>query len=209
MTKALANSQQILSHFPNIAYNVVGIAASQGGIPAISALVSALPSNFPAAIVVIQHISPNYLSHLSTILSYRTALQVKQAETGDLLRPGTIYTPVPNRHVLVKRDGTLTLSDAPKVNFTRPAADKLFWSLASSYQMRAITVVLTGSNGDGAMGVVAVKGRGGLVIAQNEATSECFNMPKAAIETGKVDWVLPLEAIAPTLVNLVMSEKVA
>lgn len=199
---------RVLSHFPNVAYNVVAIAASKGGLKAISQIVSALPPDFPAAITVVQHLCPDYRSYLAEILSSRTALQVKQAEEGDLLRPGTIYTPVPNKHLLVNPNGTLSLSDAPKVNFVRPAADKLFTSAAESFKSRAIAVVLTGKDSDGVLGVLAVKKHGGTLIVQDEATSECFSMPKSAIDTGKVDFVLPVDAIADQLVSLVMTEKV-
>jgi two-component system chemotaxis response regulator CheB len=194
---------RVLCHFPNIAYNVIGIAASQGGLRAIKMILAALPPDFPAAIVVVQHLSPSYPSYLTSILSRSTSLSVKQAEPGDWLQPGMIYTPVPNQHLLVNPEGTLSLSDSAKVNFARPAADKLFWSLALSYQMRAIAVVLTGRNTDGALGALAIKKHGGTVIAQNEASSECFIMPQATIATGKVDWVLPLESIAPMLTRLV------
>jgi two-component system, chemotaxis family, protein-glutamate methylesterase/glutaminase len=123
-----------------------------------------------------------------------------------LLRPRTIYTSVPNRHVLINPNGTLLLSDSPKLNYVRPAADMLFRSLATSCQTRAIAVVLTGRNHDGALGIMTIKKHGGLTIAQDEKTSKYFTMPKAAIATGKVDWVLPLDAIAPTVVNLIRNE---
>jgi two-component system chemotaxis response regulator CheB len=90
------------------------------------------------------------------------------------------------------------------VHFVRPSADLLFESLAASYKERAIAVVLTGSGSDGAMGVKAIKTMGGTVIAQDEATSDFFSMPKAAIETRCVDFILALEEIAPALVSLVM-----
>ncbi|WP_414582073.1 chemotaxis protein CheB [Scytonema sp. PCC 10023] len=212
MRKKNVISQQkhrVISDLPNVAYKVVAIAASKGGLKAISHIVSALPGDFPAAIIVVQHLSPQYPSYMAEILSRRTALQVKQAEEGDLLRPGTIYMAVPNKHLLVDPNGTLSLSDAPKVNFVRPAGDKLFTSVAESFKSRAIAVVLTGGDGDGGLGVVAIKKSGGIVIAQDEASCECFSMPQSAINTGTVDFVLPLDAIANQLVSLVMTEKVA
>jgi len=200
---------KILSHFPNVAYNVVAIAASKGGLKAISEIVSALPSNFPAAITLVMHLCPQYPSYMAEILSSRTALRVKEAESGELLRPGTVYTPVPDKHLLVNPDGRIALSDSAQMNFVRPAADRMFMSVATSYKARAIAVVLTGKETDGVLGVLAIKRHGGIAIAQDEATSECFSMPKSAIDTGKVDVVLPLDAIAPTLVSLVMMKEVA
>ena len=205
----LKQQHRILSHFPNIAYNVVAIAASAGGIKALSEILSVLPADFPAAITVVQHMRPRYPSYLPQILSRCSHLRVKHAQAGELLRPGTVYIAVPDKHLLVNPEGTLSLSDAPKVNFVRPAGDKLFASVAASYKSRAIALVLTGKQSDGLLGVLAIKKHGGIAIAQDEATSECFEMPNAAISTGKVDLVLPLNAIASTLVNLVMTEKAA
>lgn len=200
---------RIFSHFPNIAFHGVALAASRGGIPALSAILSALPADFPAAILVVQHLSPNFPSQLPEILNQRTALRVKPAATGAVLRPGTVYVAVPAQHLLVQPNGTLLLSHDPKMNFVRPAADKLFMSMATTYQSRAISVVLTGNGSDGALGVLAIKKHGGIAIAQDEATAEFFGMPKAAISTGKVDWVLPIEAIASKLIDLVTWDAVA
>jgi len=108
--------------------------------------------------------------------------------------------------MLIKRKGTLTLTDSELVNFVRPSADLLFESVAAAYGDRAIAVVLTGSGHDGALGVTAIKQRGGTVVAQDEASSEFFGMPSAAIKTGAVDFVLPLEEIAPTLTALVAAQ---
>jgi two-component system chemotaxis response regulator CheB len=200
---------KITSHFPNAPYNVVAIAASKGGLKAISQILSAIPADFPAAITVVQHLSSQFPSYMPQLLSRCTALRVKQAEDGEFLRPGTVYIAAPDKHLLVNQDGTVSFSDAPKMNFVRPAADKLFMSVAASFKSRAIAVVLTGKDGDGVLGVLAIKKYGGTVIAQDEATCESFSMPKSAIDTGKVDLVLPLDAIADCLVNLVITEKVA
>jgi len=194
---------KVWSLFPNVAYNVVGIAASQGGLSAIRSILSTLPPDFPAALVVVQHLYPHCPSYMASLLSQETALQVKQAQSGEVLRPGVVYTPVPDRHLLVSADGTLCLTDGPKVNFARPAADKLFISLASTYRSRAIAVVLTGRESDGKLGVLAVKRQGGMVIAQDPATCTCASMPQAAIDTGKVDVVLPPDQIAAALVDWV------
>ena len=197
------SQDRILSHFPNIAFNVVALAASAGGLKAIKTILSTLPADFPAAVLVVQHLCPNNPSYLPEILSKHTALHVKPAAIGDVLRPRIVYIAVPAYHLVVQPNGTLQFSDTPKMNFVRPAADKLLISMATTYKSRAIAVVLTGSNSDGALGVLSIKKHGGIVIAQDEATSEFFTMPKTAIATGKVDLVLPIEAIASTLVNLV------
>jgi two-component system chemotaxis response regulator CheB len=133
-----------------------------------------------------------------------TPLEVKQAEEGDKLLPGHVYIAPPDYHLVVNSNGTLSLNHSDVVHFVRPSAEMLFESVAASYGERSIAVVLTGSGSDGEMGVKAVKGRNGTVIAQDEQTSEYFGMPGAAIATHSVDFVLPLEDIAPALVTLVM-----
>ena len=195
----------VLPYASNVAKDVVAIAASLGGLKAISEILSALPLDFPAAIVVVQHLRPNNPSHLADILNRRTALIVRWAESGDQLRSRTVYVAPPNKHLLIDKDGTVFLSNLPKVNFVRPCADLLFESVATSFQQRAIAVVLTGSGSDGARSVQAIRKVGGMVLAQSEATCECFRMPSAAIDTGSVNLVLPLNQIAFALETLVMT----
>jgi two-component system, chemotaxis family, protein-glutamate methylesterase/glutaminase len=190
-------------HFPNAARNVVALAASAGGLAALSQILAALPSEFPAALVIVQHLDPRHRSMMAAILSRRTTLRVKQAEEGDRLHPANIYIAPPNRHLLANSDGTLSLSQSELVHFVRPSADLLFESVAASYKDRAIAVVLTGTGSDGVMGVQAIKKMGGIVIAQDVYTSEFFGMPGAAIHTGEVDFILPLKEIAAVLVRLV------
>jgi two-component system chemotaxis response regulator CheB len=186
------------------AFDIVAFAASAGGLTALSRVLADLPDGFPAALVVVQHLDPRHRSLMADILSRRTLLQVKQAEEGEKLHPATVYIAPPNRHLLVNPDGTLSLSQSELVHFLRPSADLLFESVAASYQERTIAVVLTGTGSDGAMGVQAIKKMGGTVIAQDEATSEFFGMPSAAIQSGSVDFILPLNEIPTALATLVM-----
>jgi two-component system, chemotaxis family, protein-glutamate methylesterase/glutaminase len=188
---------------------VVAIAASAGGLTAISKLLSCLPVDFPAAIVVVQHLDPHHRSLMAEILSRNTSLQVKQAEAGDLLKPATVFVAPPNQHLLVNPDSTLSLTQSELVHFVRPSADLLFESVAASQKERAIAVVLTGTGSDGSMGVQAIKKMSGTVIVQSEESAEFTGMPIAAIHTKSVDYVLPLSEIAPTLVTLVMKRKSA
>jgi two-component system chemotaxis response regulator CheB len=194
--------------FANAAFDVVALAASAGGLTALSRVLAALPADFSAAIVVVQHLDPRHRSLMANILSRRTPLRVKQAEEGDHLDPGTVYIAPPNRHLLVNPDGTLSLSQSELVHFVRPSADLLFESVAASHKDRAIAVVLTGTGSDGAMGVQAIKKMHGTVIAQDQETSEFFGMPSAAIQSGSVDFVLPLAEIPAALVALIMKGEV-
>jgi two-component system chemotaxis response regulator CheB len=190
-------------HFSNAAYDVVALAASAGGLTALSQVLSGLPGDFPAAIVVVQHLDPRHRSLMADILSRRTTLHVKQAAEGDRLTPATVYIAPPDRHLLVNPDGSLSLSQSELVHFVRPSADLLFESVAASYKERAIAVVLSGTGSDGSMGVRAIKKMGGTVIIQDKQTAEFFGMPGAAIHTGQVDFILPLHEITAALVTLV------
>jgi len=185
------------------AFEIVALAASAGGLKALTDVLAALPADFPAALVVVQHLDPRHRSLMAELLGRRTALPVKEAQEGDRLEPGRAYVAPPNRHLLVNPDNTLSLTQTELVHFVRPSADLLFESAAASYRERAIAVVLSGSGKDGAMGVKAIKKMGGTVIVQDAKTSEFFGMPEAAQQTGMVDFVLPLPEIAPALQTLV------
>ena len=201
MEPQTGNSSQPIS---DTAFAIVALAASAGGLTALSRVLAALPASFPAPLVVVQHLDPRHRSLMAEILSRRTPLRVKQAEDGEHVGPATVYIAPPNRHLLVNSDGTLSLTQTQLVHFLRPSADLLFESVAASYGERAIAVVLTGTGNDGALGVKAIKKMEGTVIAQDEATAEFFGMPGAAIRSGSVDFVLPLDEIAMALVTLVM-----
>jgi two-component system chemotaxis response regulator CheB len=190
----------------HIPYDIVAIAASAGGLTALGRVLAALPEDFPATIVVVQHLDPRHHSLMAEILSRRTGLQVREAQEGDRLHPHTVYIAPPDYHLLVNPDGTLSLSHSELVHFLRPSADLLFESVAASFKERAIAVVLTGTGSDGAMGIQAIKKMGGTVIAQDEGTSEFFGMPSAAIKTQNVDFILPLDEVAGALVTLMRGE---
>ena len=191
---------------PRGAFEIVAFAASAGGLQALSQVLAAIPREFPAAIVVVQHLDPRHRSLMADILRRRTALDVLQASEGDPIRPGTAYIAPPDRHLLVNPNGTLSLSHSELVHFVRPSADLLFESVAASYRKRAIAVVLTGTGSDGSMGIGAIKKMGGTVVAQDQASAEFSGMPGAAIRSGYADFILPLDEIASALVTLVMKE---
>ena len=186
-----------------MAFDIVAIAASAGGLPAISQILADLPADFPCAIAIVQHLDPTHPSKIVDILQRCTSLTVKLAETGDVLSSRTVYVAPPDYHLLVNPDQTLLLTHSSRVHFVRPSADVLFESVAAVYQERAISVVLSGAGSDGSMGVQAIKTLGGTVIAQDQTTSEFFGMPEAAIDTGCVDFVLPVSEISLKLIGLV------
>ena len=194
-------------HFRSVSKpnRVIAIASSMGGIEALKKVVSTLPSDFPAAIILVQHLSPQHESYLAEIIGRDTELRVRQAKEGMVLCAGNIYVTPPNKHLIINSNETLSLSDEPKEHFVRPSAEYTFKSLAKSYKERAIAVVLTGCDGDGKEGVKIVKEMGGKVIAQDRETSKAFSMPENAIETGCVDLILPLNEITDGIANMVFA----
>ena len=188
-------------------FEIVALAASAGGLNALTHVLGALPRDFPVAILVVQHLDPRHRSLMAEILGRRTALKVVQAKHGERVRPGTVQVAPPDNHLLVDAQGVLTLTHTELVHFVRPSADLLFESTAASFRERALAVVLSGSGSDGAMGVKAIKKMGGTVIVQDRKSSEFCGMPDAALRTGAADFVLPLAEIAAALQTLVLTNR--
>jgi two-component system, chemotaxis family, protein-glutamate methylesterase/glutaminase len=186
------------------AFGVVAIGASLGGIEAVGRLLSLLPSDFGAAIVLTQHLNPSYPSQLAAILDRQSALAVKWAVGGEKLRPAKVYVAPPGEHLLVNADGTLDLARVGVQELYRPSVTTMFEMVARSYGKRAIGVVLTGLGKDGAEGVRHLKQQGGRVLVQSPETCIGTGMPQAAIRTGCIDFVLPLQGLANALTTLVM-----
>jgi two-component system chemotaxis response regulator CheB len=180
-------------------YHIVAVAASAGGLAAITEVLHALPADFPLPIVIVQHLDPHHRSHMAEILASRTRLRVCEAAGREDLQPGVVYIAPPDFHAEVV-NGSLVLTHSAPVHFVRPSADRLFLSAARRGQ--TIAVVLSGTGLDGAEGAAAVKAAGGVVIAQDEKSSAHFGMARAAIENGAVDYVLSLEEIGPALLRL-------
>ncbi|WP_207541145.1 chemotaxis protein CheB [Sabulicella rubraurantiaca] len=183
-------------------HRVVGIAASLGGIQALTLVLKALPTDFPLPVLIVQHLRRGAPSILPEILARRTTLRVKSAVEGGRPLPGGVYVAPPDRHLLVRADGRFGLSSSAPVNFCRPSADALFRSMAETLGARAIAVVLTGLGRDGARGMEAIVRAGGAAIAQDETTAEAPDMPRAAVDIGHADLILPLNRIAFALTVL-------
>lgn len=185
--------------------DIIVIGASAGGLKAFETLVSQLPSNFPAAIFIVWHISPDHPSLLPQILARSTSLPVTHAIDKEAIALGHIYIAPPDRHLLVE-PGYISLSRGPKENRFRPAIDVLFRSAAHSYGARVTGVVLSGSLDDGAAGLYAIKERGGQAIVQDPSEALYPSMPKAAMNAVKVDYCLPVIKMGTVLANLVDQE---
>ena len=180
----------------------VAIAASTGGPKALNRLCVALPRDFPVPVILVQHNSSGFDSGFAQWLDAATPLRVRLAEERTVPVGGNLYVAPTDRHLLIDRTG-FAFDDGEPVQNQKPAADLTFRSAAGMYGEGLVSVVLTGMGSDGADGTRYVKQAGGITIAQDEASSMIYGMPRAAVETGCVDMVLPLDLIAGQLVNLV------
>jgi len=160
-----------------------------------------LPRTFPVPIAVVQHRHRASNEGLPAYLRRDTDLKVVDAEDKQPIESGTVYLAPANYHLLVER-GVFSLSVDEAVAYSRPSIDVLFESAADAYGSGVAGVILTGANEDGARGAERIKKRGGFLVAQDPATAEAPQMPRAAIDRAKVDRVLPLDRIAPFLVEL-------
>lgn len=210
MLKVIAKKPNTMSHaklagealpYSMRNFDVVAMGASAGGLVALTHVLRSLPRTFPSSIVVVQHLAPGHKSWIADLLGRSTPLKVKQAEHGEILLPGMVYTAPPDEHLLVG-PGKIQLAHTQLVHFSRPSIDLLFESVAGTYGSRSIAVVLSGSGKDGSSGIRTIKEAGGVTVAQLPETAEFRPMPEAAIETGCVDFVLRLEEIGQKLTEL-------
>jgi two-component system chemotaxis response regulator CheB len=183
-------------------YGVIAVGTSWGGLQALSRLLDVLPDEVEPPIVVAQHRSADSSDGgLSQLLRHHTGRVVRDAEDKDQLEPRHVYLAPPDYHLLVE-PGSLALSVDEVVQFARPSIDVLFESVADAYRERAIGIILTGANEDGAAGLARIKARGGVAIVQDPETSEARRMPDAAIAATHADAVLRIEEMAPFLYGL-------
>jgi two-component system chemotaxis response regulator CheB len=182
-------------------YSAVAIGTSWGGLAALRKLLGELPADFGIPVVLVQHRSKDSERLLVQLLQEATDLKVCEIEDKDPLSPGTVHVAPANYHVLIE-DGHLSLTIEEPVRFSRPSIDVMFTSLADTYQSAAIGVVLTGANEDGARGLAHIVERGGFALVQDPKTAEIPIMPAAALRAVPTAEVLPLDALAPRLIEL-------
>jgi two-component system chemotaxis response regulator CheB len=190
-------------------YAIVAIGGSAGGLESVRTILHGLPAEFTTPILVVLHLHPKFISHVAEILRRQTNLDVKDAEAEETITKGRVYMAPPNRHLLVHQ-GVIKLSETPAVNFTRPAVDRTFESVVKTYGSRVIGVVLSGTGRDGSEGLRAIKEAGGFAIVEDPLTARFSGMPTAAVSASSVDRIVPLDDIAPLLLELsgVMQESV-
>lgn len=186
--------------------DIVAITSSTGGPAALSEIFRELPADFNIPLVVVQHISPDFLPSLVEWLNTTTALKIEIAREGAVPLPGHIYFAPSSAHLRLSRSRRFELDDYTLMPYT-PSGDILLKSIAANYAAHAVGVVLTGMGADGAEGLHAMHQAEAYTIAQDEATSVVFGMPQAAIALGAAQVVLPIRAIAQAIIEFSPSRR--
>ncbi|HEV8307636.1 MAG TPA: chemotaxis-specific protein-glutamate methyltransferase CheB [Methylomirabilota bacterium] len=184
---------------PSAAVACVVVAASTGGPSALLSVIPALPRELPASVLIVQHMPAPYTTQLARELSARSAVEVKEADAGEMLTPGVVYLAPGSRDLVVGPLGIVTLRPAPQNGGGCPSANLAMASVARFAGPLAVGLVLTGMGEDGAEGAAAIRRAGGRVIAQDEGSALIYGMPRAAVESGCVDAVVPLARIPETI----------
>jgi two-component system, chemotaxis family, protein-glutamate methylesterase/glutaminase len=187
-------------------YRAVAIGSSTGGPAALACLLPVLTRRTSVPLFIVQHFGAGSMTrYFADSLAKKCSYRVVEAADGDIVEPLTAYVAPGGRHMVLRKQGSrvlIALNDLPPENNCRPSVDVLFRSVAEAYPRSVIALVLTGMGSDGAKGLGPLKRSGAYVIAQDEATSVVWGMPGAAVATGQVDEVLPLECIGSTVASL-------
>ena len=185
---------------PTVPYLIV-IGTSAGGVQALTSLLQGLPSNLPAAVCIVMHLSPILESQLPEILNRVSALPASHPQSNEQLKQGRVYVAPPNRHLVIE-DGNMSLNTGPTENRHRPAIDPMFRSAATAFDGKTIGVVLTGTLDDGAAGLWEIKKRGGIAVVQAPDDATHPDMPISAIKSVAVDHVVPIKEMGALLSQL-------
>ncbi len=183
---------------------IIAIGISTGGPNALQFVLAQIPEDFPASIIIVQHMPEGFTEMFARRLNECCALDVHEAKSGDLLVAGRVLICPGNRHLMVRRmprGDMVVLSDGPPVNGHRPSVDVMFHSVAQEFGLTAVGVLMTGMGEDGAEGLGVIKSAGGMTIAQSEDTCVISGMPRAAISKGYANKVVPLDALAAFLIQ--------
>ncbi|MDI6799691.1 MAG: chemotaxis response regulator protein-glutamate methylesterase [Actinomycetota bacterium] len=182
---------------------VVLIGASTGGPNALSRVISDLPADLPAPVVVVQHMPDGpFTKSFAERIDMISAIKVKEAERSDFLRAGQVLVAPGGYHMLIEKGGQVKMNKSPLVNGVRPAVDVMMNSAAAVYGKNIIGVILTGMGSDGAQGMAQIKAKGGRTVAQDEASCVVYGMPKSVVEMGNADKVVPLNDVASEIINM-------
>ncbi len=187
---------------------LVAIGSSSGGPKALAVVLQSLPADFPAPVVIVQHVDQKFTAELASWLDRQCALEVRLAEKGDRLTPGKVLIAGTNDHLILNSHNSLEYTSEPIEMAYRPSVDVFFSSVAKHWVGDVVAVLLTGMGRDGAEGLLALKNKGVYTIAQNEATCAVYGMPKAAVQVGAAQQILPIDDIASELVEFFDNRKI-
>ncbi|ARV61757.1 chemotaxis protein CheB [Nostocales cyanobacterium HT-58-2] len=191
-----------------MAFKLIVVGASMGGLQALEVLLGGLPKSFPVPLAIVQHRHKTSDEKLRMILQQHTALVIKEPQDKEEIMPGYIYLAPADYHLMVETKSQnvpypcFSLSTDAPVTYARPSIDVLFETASDAYSEKLIGVLLTGANHDGKHGMSKIKAHGGRTIVEDPSTATCPIMPKAAITAGVAETILPLVEIAPFLVKI-------
>jgi two-component system CheB/CheR fusion protein len=183
-------------------FPIVGIGASAGGLETLEVFFSNMPADPGIAFVVIQHLSPQHKSMMAELLAKNTRMAVKEIKDGMRLSPATVYLNPPAKNVAIF-NRTLHLMEPVKSSGINMPIDFFFRSLSEDQKEKAIGIIVSGTASDGTLGIKAIKGEGGMAMAQDPATAKYDGMPKSAVATGLVDFIVPVERMPQTLLGYI------
>ena len=183
---------------------LIAIGASAGGPAALAVILAGVPKDFPAAIVIVQHVDAKFTAGMTEWLTSQTGLTVRVAQEGDRLVRGSVFMAGTSTHLILKGKDRLAYTPDPLDYLYRPSVDVFFESVSRKWQNEAVGVLLTGMGKDGARGLKLLRDRGHHTIAQDEATSSVYGMPKAAVALDAAVDILPMRRIAPRLIDLMI-----
>jgi two-component system, chemotaxis family, response regulator WspF len=185
---------------------LVAIGSSAGGPAALATILAALPADFPAAIVIIQHLDPQMAAGMASWLAGQCTLPLTIAAAGDVPERGRVLLAASNDHLVLQPSGRLAYTPEPRETVHRPSVDVFFESVSSHWRDRAVGVLLTGMGRDGAQGLRTLRDAGHHTIAQDRDSSAVYGMPKAAAALDAAVDILPVTRIAPRLIRLVQQQ---
>jgi two-component system chemotaxis response regulator CheB len=187
--------------------DIIVIGGSEGGLAVLRTLLAGLPENLPACILIVLHTGPSSPRYLASILGAQCSLPVAYGIEGEAIRPGNVYLASPGTHLEVVARGNIHLSQGPKVNYSRPAADRLFQTAASVFGNRVISLILSGGDGDGTSGALAVTAAGGLNFVQDPDEAAVTGMPLHAIEKDHPSARIKSKDMASVLISAAMASR--
>jgi two-component system chemotaxis response regulator CheB len=211
-TAAVPRSIEVPTHIPlrttgERRIGILSIGTSTGGPKALQEIIPKLPKDFPAPIVIAQHMPPNFTGPFAERLNQLSEIEVREAKEGELLKPGVALIAPGGGHMRVKRvrgiETVVSISDNKEEFIYRPSVDALMSSVAECFPGRALGVILTGMGNDGLRGLISLKNTGGRIFAQDEESCVVYGMPKAVVDAGIADKVLSLEEMAGEIINSV------